>query len=75
MSMESWFVFKSYNKQHIYGWGTENEAVDYESRLNESPYYWALYPVSEAKVKELKLNDNDLGISLSVALQDIEETS
>ena len=75
--MERWFVFRAYNSQPVYGYGTSVEAGRYNDELNRNRQVnlYAPYVMSLEQVSELNLNDdyNDLGIALSVALSDIDE--
>jgi hypothetical protein len=73
-TLTGWFAFKAYNAQTQYGYGTEQEASLYEDELNKGRTYYHAYPMTRDQVADLKLADNDLGFSLSIALADAEET-
>ena len=44
--MERWFVFKAYNSQRLYGFGTDDEAERYVDLLNtdRAINHYAAYP-------------------------------
>jgi hypothetical protein len=72
--MEHWYAFKAYNNQIAYGYGTAQEADRYTDHLNRNRdiNHFAPRILSDAEVAQLGLEDSDLGISLSVALSDID---
>jgi hypothetical protein len=73
-NMEHWFAIKAYNAQTHYGYGTEEEAHRYADELNHGRNYYWPYPMTREQIAELKLENSDLGFSLSIALADTEQT-
>ena len=73
--MEHWYAFKAYNNQIAYGFGTAEEADRYTDHLNANreANHFAPRILPAAEVSQLRLEDSDIGISLSVALGDIAE--
>lgn len=72
---ESWYEFRAFNAQAIYGYGTADEADRYSDLLNagrETAHY-AAYVIPAAQAAEMKLEERDDVFSLSIALADAEE--
>lgn len=67
MSTETWFAFRAYNSQAIYGFGTPEEADRYTNILNENREInvYSAHALTAAQAAELRLEDGDEGFNLA----------
>jgi hypothetical protein len=70
--METWYAFRAYNAQTHYGYGTAQEAERYADKLNAGREinHFAAHTMIADEISDLKLENNDLGFSLAIALSD-----
>lgn len=68
---ECWWIFKSYNTDSLYGFGTEFDAKRYVDMLNKNTIYncWDYYSADDNMTKKLNANPQS-GFSLSDAFCD-----
>ncbi len=74
--METWFAFKAYNAQTVFGFGTSDEAERYADEvLNKGKEInlYAAYALSDAQADEKGLADNSEAFNISDALAEIED--
>jgi hypothetical protein len=69
----SWYEFRAYNAQRLYGYGTQEEAYQYADRLNREREVCHFVPYQLSEEQATKLGPADDAFNLEDALEQTED--